>query len=267
MKPAPGQQWPGVLVFKPPALASRRNRTPHLTPLPTCGLLDTMETKPHILIVDDDRRLRELLRKYLSERDFLITTAKDAADARVKLSVLQFDLIILDVMMPGESGLTLCADLQAADAPPILLLTAMGEADDRIKGLESGAEDYLTKPFEPRELLLRIGTILRRKPVTPPPAKLLPLGAYQWDMDRQELRQGDEVVRLTAADCQLLAFLAESSGEAVSREELASRTDTAHNPRAVDVQVTRLRRKIETDPRNPRYLQTVRGQGYMLRPD
>jgi len=226
-----------------------------------------MEEKPHILIVDDDRRLRELLRKYLSDHGFLVTTAKDAAEARTNLAVLIFDLMILDVMMPGEDGLSLCANLADQDGPPILLLTAMAETEDRIKGLESGAEDYLTKPFEPRELLLRIGTILRRKPVAEAPTQLLNLGDFQWDLARQELRQGSEVIRLTTADSQLLAILAESVGEAVSRDDLAARTGTENNPRAVDVQVTRLRRKVETDPKNPRYLQTVRGQGYMLRPD
>lgn len=226
-----------------------------------------MEDKPHILIVDDDRRLRELLRKYLTDRGFMVTTAKDAADARAKLGVLIFDLLILDVMMPGETGLSLCASLQTPGGPPVLLLTAMAEVDDRIKGLESGAEDYLIKPFEPRELLLRLGTILRRKPPANPAPALLSLGEFQWDVTRQELRQGDEIIRLTTADSQLLAILAETIGESVSRDELASRTGTESNPRAVDVQVTRLRRKIETDPRNPRYLQTVRGQGYMLRPD
>ena len=226
-----------------------------------------MEDSPHILIVDDDRRLRELLRKYLGDQGFLVTSAKDAADAREKLGLLVFDLVILDVMMPGESGLSLCADLQVPGGPAVLLLTAMAEVEDRIKGLECGAEDYLVKPFEPRELLLRIGTILRRKPVVEAAPTVLSLGSFQWDLARQELRQGDEVVRLTTADCQLLAILAERCGEAVSRDELASRTGTESNPRAVDVQVTRLRRKVEEDPRNPRYLQTVRGQGYMLRPD
>ena len=230
-------------------------------------LAHPMEDKPHILIVDDDRRLRELLRKYLSDHNFIVTTAKDAAEAREKLGLFIVDLIILDVMMPGEDGLFLCASLSERQGPPILLLTAMAETEDRIKGLESGAEDYLTKPFEPRELLLRIGTILRRKPAAVPAAQFLVLGEFQWDITRQELRQGPEIIRLTTADSQLLAILAEAAGEAVSREDLAVRTGTENNPRAVDVQVTRLRRKVELDPRNPRYLQTVRGQGYMLRPD
>jgi two-component system phosphate regulon response regulator OmpR len=226
-----------------------------------------MEEKPHILIVDDDRRLRELLRKYLADHGFLVTTAKDAAEARSILNIFVFDLIILDVMMPGEDGLSLCTSLAKSNGPPVLLLTAMAESEDRIKGLENGAEDYLTKPFEPRELLLRIGTILRRKPVQEPASQILKLGQFLWDCARQELRQGDEVVKLTTADIQLLALLADASGQSVSREDLATHTGTENNPRAVDVQVTRLRRKIEADPRQPRYLQTVRGQGYMLRPD
>jgi len=226
-----------------------------------------MDEKPHILIVDDDRRLRELLRKYLDDNGFLVTTAKDAAEARVNMATFIFDLVILDVMMPGESGLSLCADMTAANGPPVLLLTAMAESEDRITGLERGAEDYLTKPFEPRELLLRIGTILRRKPAADPPSNVLRLGEFHWDVSRQELRQGDETVKLTTADVQLLAILAEASGHSVTREDLATRTGTENNPRAVDVQVTRLRRKIESDPRQPRYLQTIRGQGYLLRPD
>ena len=233
------------------------------------GLALGMDDKPHLLIVDDDRRLRELLRKYLSDQGFLVTSAKDAAEAREHLALLVFDLIILDVMMPGESGVQLCASLQGPDDPPIMLLTAMGEVDQRIEGLESGAEDYLTKPFEPRELLLRIKTILRRKPVVveAPVADCLALGEYQWDMERQELRQGESAVRLAPAEVQLLSILAASVSQAISRDELAERTGNEANPRAVDVQVARLRRKIETDPRNPRYLQTVRGQGYMLRPE
>ncbi len=226
-----------------------------------------MDEKPHILIVDDDRRLRELLRKYLADQGFLVTTAKDAAEARAIIAVFLFDLIILDVMMPGEDGLSLCSSLAQISGPPVLLLTAMAESEDRIKGLEQGAEDYLTKPFEQRELLLRIGTILRRKPVVEHSSHILSLGDFQWDTVRQELRQGDELVRLTTADVQLLALLADASGQAVSREDLATRTGTENNPRAIDVQVTRLRRKIEADPRQPRYLQTVRGQGYLLRPD
>ncbi len=225
-----------------------------------------MDDTPHVLVVDDDARLRELLRKYLSDNGYVVATAADAADARAKLAALAVDLIVLDVMMPGEDGLALTRALRADGGPPILLLTAMGEVDDRIRGLESGADDYLAKPFEPRELLLRMASILRRVPRAEA-VRVLRLGAFTWDPERSELRKGSEAVRLTTAESQLLDILAEAAGTVVERDDLAARTGTAANPRAVDVQVTRLRRKLEDDPRNPRYLQTVRGQGYMLRPD
>lgn len=224
----------------------------------------------HILVVDDDKRLRELLRKYLSDNGYLVATAADAAEARSRMAGLSFDLIVLDVMMPGEDGMALTRSLRAEGNPvPILLLTARGEVDDRITGLEAGADDYLSKPFEPRELLLRLGSILRRAPRDEPKPSQpeLRLGSYVWDMGRSELRQGDQPVHLTQAERDLLAVLAEVAGQGVSRDELAVRTGNSANPRTVDVQVTRLRKKIEDDPKLPRYLQTVRGMGYMLRPD
>ena len=224
----------------------------------------------HILVVDDDKRLRELLRKYLSDNGYLVATAADAAEARQRMAGLSFDLIVLDVMMPGEDGMALTRSLRAEGAKvPILLLTARGEVDDRIKGLEAGADDYLSKPFEPRELLLRLGSILRRVPRDEPePApRELRLGAFTWDMTRSELRSGDQPVHLTQAERDLLAVLAEVAGQGVARDDLAVRTGNSANPRTVDVQVTRLRKKIEDDPKLPRYLQTVRGMGYMLRPD
>ncbi|MCR6630052.1 MAG: response regulator [Magnetospirillum sp.] len=227
-----------------------------------------MEDMPHILVVDDDTRLRTLLRKYLADNGYLVTVAADAAEARAKMAALAVDLLVLDVMMPGEDGLSLTRDLRKSNPVPILLLTAMGEVDDRIHGFEAGADDYLSKPFEPRELLLRIASILRRAPK--PPAEepaALGLGEFTWDGGRQELRRGDEVVHLTTAERELLGILAEAPGQAVSRDDLAARTGNAANARAVDVQVTRLRKKLEDDPRMPRYLQTVRGMGYMLRPD
>ncbi|MEW5726425.1 MAG: response regulator [Pseudomonadota bacterium] len=227
-----------------------------------------MDEPAHILVVDDDTRLRELLRKYLSEHGYLVTTAADAAEARARLEALAVDLIVLDVMMPGEDGLSLTRGLRQANPVPILLLTAMSEADDRIRGLESGADDYLTKPFEPRELLLRIASILRRVPRPDAgPDREVRLGSFTWSRDRSELRRGGQPVHLTTAESQLLAILVDSAGEVVSRDDLAARTGNAANPRAVDVQVTRLRKKLEDDPRLPRYLQTVRGMGYMLRPD
>lgn len=228
-----------------------------------------MDDTPHILVVDDDTRLRELLRKYLSDNGYLVTTAGDAAEARARLAAFEADLVVLDVMMPGEDGLSLTRDLRAGGHPvPILLLTALGEVEDRVNGLEAGADDYLPKPFEPRELLLRVASILRRAPK--PEAKaaaLLRLGAFVWDCGRAELRQGDDMVHLTTAERELMGVLAEMAGQAVSRDDLAARTGNSANPRAVDVQVTRLRKKLEDDPRMPRYLQTVRGMGYMLRPD
>ncbi len=231
------------------------------------------EAQPHILVVDDDDRLRELLRKFLSERGFMVATASDAADARAKLASVTFDLIVLDVMMPGESGLDFAASLRQRDDVPILMLTAMGEAEDRISGLERGVDDYLTKPFEPRELLLRIRAVLRRRPeavgkaVVGEAAEPIRLGAVAFDPVRGELRRGGRPIRLTSVEASLLAALAERPGAVLDRDELSARTGASGGGRAVDVQVTRLRRKIEPDPRLPRYLRTVRGRGYMLHPD
>ncbi|HLB79330.1 MAG TPA: response regulator transcription factor [Dongiaceae bacterium] len=220
---------------------------------------------PHILVVDDDRRLRELLRRYLAEQGFRVTVAANAAEARARLDGLAFDLIVLDIMMPGESGLDLTAALRRDGGVPILLLTAMGEAEDRIAGLERGADDYLSKPFEPRELVLRIRTILRRVPAEPPAApREVNFGSLRFDLERRVLRRGVEEVRLTAAEAGLLDALARRPGVALTREELGRQ---AGGSRTVDVQMTRLRRKIEADPRFPRYLQTVRGRGYMLQPE
>jgi two-component system phosphate regulon response regulator OmpR len=231
-----------------------------------------MDEPGHILVVDDDRRLRDLLQRYLSENGFRVTTAGDAATARAKLGSLAFDLIVLDVMMPGESGLEFTGDLRGSNnAVPILLLTAMGEPEDRIRGFERGADDYLSKPFEPRELVLRIRTILNRIRQAPAPspatAPIVRMGAFAYYPAREELLRGDIRIRLTAGEASLLKALAERAGEPLSREELLQRSTDCANTRSVDVQVTRLRRKIETDPRSPRYLQTVRGRGYMLRPD
>ena len=242
------------------------------TTTPALGPDEGPDEPPHILVVDDDRRLRDLLQRYLSENGFRVTAASDAATARAKLSSLAFDLIVLDVMMPGESGLDFTSDLRKTNSVPILLLTAMGEAEDRIRGFERGADDYLPKPFEPRELVLRIRTILhrvRQTPATPPPAgqQVVRLGIVNYYPGREELRHGEMRIRLTAGEASLLKALADRVGEPLSREELMQRSTDCSNTRSVDVQVTRLRRKIETDPKSPRYLQTVRGRGYMLRPD
>ncbi len=227
----------------------------------------------HLLIVDDDERIRTLLQKFLMRSGFLVSGARDAAHARRILSGLEFDLIVLDVMMPGEDGMSLCADLRKTLTTPILLLTAKGETDDRITGLEAGADDYLAKPFEPKELLLRINSILRRVPQAEPVVvapKVLNLGPIRYDIARGEMWQGDDLVRLTATESQLMRIFSSAPGEAMTRarlvEELA-RSGGQTQERAVDVQITRLRRKIEADPKQPRYLQTVRGAGYMLAPD
>ncbi|SDG35979.1 response regulator transcription factor [Roseospirillum parvum] len=232
------------------------------------------DLRHHILVVDDDRRLRRLLSDYLSGEGFMVSTAADAAEARAHLAALTFDLVVLDIMMPGESGLEVAAALRAEEADPgapppvpILLLTAMAEPEDRIRGLEVGVDDYLTKPFEPRELLLRINAILRRLPrPAAAPAAPLRFGALTFDPTAELLSGATGAVHLTAAELNLLAVLARHNGETISRDELAEATGNAANPRAVDVQVTRLRKKIEPDPRLPRYLLTVRGQGYRLRP-
>ena len=229
----------------------------------------------HILVVDDDERIRSLLRRFLMRNDYLVTTARDAAHARRLLAGLDFDLIVLDIMMPGEDGIALTRDLRGKMATPILLLTAKGEIEDRISGLESGADDYLAKPFEPRELLLRIAAILRRMPSAETRAtKILTFGPMRYDTGKGELWQGETQIRLTGTEQALIKRLADSAGQPVSRSELIE--DLGRSPaddqgenseRAIDVQITRLRRKIETDPREPRYLQTVRGTGYKLVPD
>jgi two-component system, OmpR family, phosphate regulon response regulator OmpR len=231
------------------------------------------DDEPHLLVVDDDARLRELLRRYLSDSGFRVTSAADASEARRQLAAFAFDLVVLDVMMPGESGLDLTRALRAegrAAPVPVLLLTAMAEPEDRIAGLEQGADDFLAKPFEPRELVLRIRNILQRRPAAAeasPTPRDIHFAGLRFDLERCELFSGDELVRLTAAESVLLMSLAQRAPDAVSREELSQSAQFSGNVRNVDVQVTRLRRKVEPDPRNPRYLQTVRGTGYALRPD
>ncbi|NSX55016.1 response regulator [Parasulfitobacter algicola] len=227
----------------------------------------------HLLIVDDDERIRGLLQKFLMRQDFLVSTARDAAHARRVLSGLEFDLIVMDVMMPGEDGISLTRSLRETVTTPILLLTAKGETEDRIAGLEAGADDYLPKPFEPKELLLRINAILRRVPASDKAdilPKVLHLGQIRYDIERGELWQGEDLVRLTATEIQLMRIFSACPGEAVSRSKLVEdlgRDKGQAQERAVDVQITRLRRKLEADPKQPRYLQTVRGAGYMLAPD
>ncbi|MES2665777.1 MAG: response regulator [Pseudomonadota bacterium] len=230
------------------------------------------EPAAHLLVVDDDERIRGLLQKFLIRSGFLVSVARDAAQARRLLAGLEFDMIVLDVMMPGEDGVSLTRDLRKKMTTPILLLTAKGETSNRIEGFEAGADDYLVKPFEPKELLLRINAILRRVPVAKPAEavpRVLHLGAVRYDMDRGELWRGPDVVRLTATEAALMRIFAAQPGLPVTREKLVGDLgrDDAAQERAVDVQITRLRRKIEDDPKQPRYLQTVRGEGYMLAPD
>ncbi|HUO21079.1 MAG TPA: response regulator [Caulobacteraceae bacterium] len=229
-----------------------------------------MSEDRHLLIVDDDDRIRNLLKEFLARAGFRVTGAADAAAARRVVAVIDFDLMILDVMMPGEDGLSLTRWLRAEPGPkaqtPILMLTARGMADDRIQGLTVGVDDYMAKPFEPQELVLRIEAILRRAAsARPTPPARLSLGVCAFDVARGELTRQLAPVRLTEGESKLLRRLAAQPHQPVDRMELA--LDAEGGGRGVDVQVTRLRRKIETDPRNPRYLQTVRGVGYMLAPD
>jgi two-component system phosphate regulon response regulator OmpR len=222
----------------------------------------------HLLIVDDDDRLRELLKQFLARAGFRVSVAASAAVARRLLGTLEFDLLVVDVMMPGEDGFSLTRWLRAQARPigaiPVLILTARGLPGDRIEGLQLGADDYLAKPFEPQELSLRIEAILRR--VTPPADGPIVMGPRQFDLARGELTTDGEIVRLTEAEVRLLRRLAAAAHGAVDRLELA-RDSADPSGRAVDIQVTRLRRKLESDPANPRYLRTVRGVGYMLTPD
>jgi two-component system phosphate regulon response regulator OmpR len=227
----------------------------------------------HILIVDDDERIRGLLQKFLSRNGYWVSAARDAGHARRLLKGLEFDLIVLDVMMPGEDGVSLTRSLRSHMSTPILLLTAKGDAEDRIAGLEAGADDYLPKPFEPKELLLRINAILRR---VPKPAvendipKTLQMGQIRYDLTRGELWHGAELIRLTATESTLMKIFSACPHKPVSRTKLVEdlgRDKGQAQERAIDVQITRLRRKLEIDPKSPRYLQTVRGSGYMLAPD
>jgi two-component system phosphate regulon response regulator OmpR len=219
---------------------------------------------PHLLVVDDDRRIRDLLSRFLMSEGYRVTTADNAADARAKLNGLHFDLLVLDVMMPGETGMELAKSIREKSTVPILMLTARHETESRIEGLQAGADDYLAKPFEPRELSLRIASILKRaQPAAAPAAESVRFGKFVFHIARGELRDGEEPVRLTDRERDMLRVLATTPGETVPRLALAGGGD-ASSERAVDVQVNRLRRKIETNPANPLYIQTVRGVGYRL---
>ncbi len=221
------------------------------------------EDKKHILIVDDDDRIRELLREYLQNNNFYTTTAKDSLDAKKKISLLKFDLIILDIMMPGQSGLELTREIKEKSDQPIILLTAMGETSDRISGLETGADDYLPKPFEPKELLLRIKNILKRiksgKNLNP----VLKFGDIRVNLEKMSIKSKKSITKLNTAEKALLEKMILSVGQIFQRDQI-SQIIKLTKERAVDVMITRLRQKIEPDPKNPKYLQTVRGNGYVL---
>ncbi len=225
-----------------------------------------------ILVVDDDTKLRELLESYLTENDFSVKSAKNAEEARAFLEQDSFDLMVLDLMMPGESGLSLAkslrSDLQGAGGQiPILMLTAKADGEDRVAGLEAGADDYLTKPFEPRELILRLHRILERTRRPDQEDFLVKIGSYIFDKNTQKLFKGKDVIHLTSLEQTLLAAFSETPGKPLSRDQLAEAGGVCLSPRTVDVQITRLRKKIEEDPKKPLYLQTVRHKGYVLRVD
>lgn len=225
--------------------------------------------KAHILVVDDDTRLRSLLQRFLREQDFAVSIAKNAPEARLLLEQYKFDLLIVDVMMPGESGFEFLSSLRRENNVPVIMLTAMGEVADRINGLECGADDYLPKPFEPRELILRIKNILKRTPKSHQGLMLpLDLGLCLFDVMKKELstKMGD-VVHITPVEQMLLSILSQKPGQIFTREKLADMLGAGQSPRSIDVQITRLRKKIEKDSKNPRYLQTIRGKGYMLLPE
>ena len=222
----------------------------------------------HILIVDDDSRLLSLLDRYLHQNKFRVTCASDGREARQQIEFFEFDLLIIDVMMPGETGIELINDLRKNLDVPILLLTAMNEPDDRIMGLESGADDYLSKPFEPRELVLRIQKILHRiqqPAINKSDGHRVQFGPFQYDLKQDLLYKGDEITGLTESETRILKAFSNSPGVILSREKLIEVDEELGNTRTVDVQITRLRRKIEENPKFPRYLKTIRGQGYILK--
>jgi two-component system, OmpR family, phosphate regulon response regulator OmpR len=224
------------------------------------------DNAPHILVVDDDERIRDLLAKYLCSNGYRVTKACDAISARAALSGLEFDLLILDVMMPGETGFELAKSLKGTINAPIFMLTALGEPEQRVQGLEIGVDDYISKPFEPKELLIRIGNILRRIEESGSIKDEISIGEFRFNIARGDLSSETETIKLTERERELLRIFARRRGETVARHELSG-GDGDGSDRAVDVQINRLRRKIEKDPGNPVYLQTVRGKGYILHTD
>lgn len=225
-----------------------------------------LAARPHVLVVDDDDRIRDLVARYLTEHGFVVATTSGAGEARSALDSFTFDALVVDVMMPGETGLEFTRDLRTRSDLPVLLLTALGETDDRIAGLESGADDYLPKPFEPREMVLRLQAIMRRRQKPQDPKKPVRIGRWVYNPADNSLTDGDEVQRLTTTEISLLTALMKKPGQVISRDDLARMCDMDDSgERTIDVQITRLRRKIEEDSRMPRFLQTVRGRGYLLR--
>ncbi|MDR1694996.1 MAG: response regulator [Lactobacillaceae bacterium] len=225
--------------------------------------------KSHILVVDDDTRLRSLLQRYLRDNDFYVSVAKDTSEARSRLKDYEFDVLVVDIMMPNETGLEFLQHLRKESFVPVIMLTAMGETGDRINGLELGADDYIPKPFEPKELVLRIKNVIKRKPAEKAkPIDRLKLGNYVFDVNKKELMDIDEnIVHITPVEQSLLIILGQKTAQVFTREKLAEILGAGQSPRSIDVQIARLRRKIEVDSKNPRYLQTVRGKGYMLLTD
>ncbi len=222
--------------------------------------------KPHILVVDDDKRICELITRYLQDHDFIALSANSAKQANEILDRFEVDALVVDVMMPQTTGIEFTQNLRKKGLTiPVLLLTALGEVDDRISGFESGADDYLTKPFEPRELILRLQSILRRTQKPQEESEYYQIGRWQFDPRHDELSDGDYIMPLSAVEANLLRALAQSANDVLSRDDLAARCNMDAGERTIDVQVTRLRRKLEEDTKSPRYLQTVRGKGYLLR--
>lgn len=234
-----------------------------------------MTNVKRLLVVDDDRRIRDLLTKYLKDQGYEVVSAEDAAKAEAHLNKTSFDAMVLDIMMPGENGLAFAARLRASGEKrlahlPIVMLTALGEVDDRIAGLEQGADDYLSKPFEPRELVLRIEKLIIRvnqAPLDRSGADFVKLGEFIYDMNTRRLTRGNEIIYLTSTESDLLDTFAHEQRKPLSRDDLATRLGVTLSPRTVDVQITRLRKKIEDDPAKPRFLKTVRHKGYGLWPD
>ncbi len=234
-----------------------------MTTIAASGGKTLPDDAPHVLVVDDDQKIRDLLARYLYENGFRVSTAENVPTARAAMRGLSYDIVLLDVMMPGETGLTLARELKATTRIPVCLLTARSEPENRIEGLEIGVEDYIPKPFEPRELLLRLRNILRRGEPRATPRDEVQMGVYVFNLSRGELKRDDETIKITERERDLLRLFASKPGIPIARHELTS-DDSTGSERAIDVQINRLRRKIETDPSNPVYLQTVRGKGYIF---